>query len=89
MVFGIAGTDVGRILKLASKGAAIASTVGKMEVVDLQDHSAVLRVTDIYIFAECFNVEMAEGVLHACGRDGHVAQRMQSLTEGDFYICRG
>jgi len=89
VVFGIAGQDVGRILKLASKGASIASTVGKMEVVDLQEHSAVLRVAEIYIFAECFNVGMAEGVLSACGRDGYVAQRMRSLTEGDFYICWG
>lgn len=89
VVFGVAGQEVGRILQLASKGASIASTVGKMEVVDLQKDSAVLRVSDIYIFAECFNVGMAESVLRACNREGIVAQQMFSPTEGDFYVRWG
>jgi uncharacterized protein (TIGR02265 family) len=85
-IFGLAGRDVGSILKLASKGASVASNVGKMEVLDLQPESAILRVSEIYIFPECFNAGMAEGVLMACGVEGFVAQKMLSLTEGDFYL---
>jgi uncharacterized protein (TIGR02265 family) len=85
-VFGIAGGDVGRILSLASKGASVASTVGKIEVASQGESSATLRVSEIYVFAECFNVGIAEGVLEVCGREGYVAQRMTSLTEGEFLV---
>ena len=85
-VFGIAGRDVGRILKLASRGASIASSVGKIEVASLSDDSVMLYVFEIYVFAECFNVGITEGVLRACGKQGFVAQKMTSLTEGEFYL---
>ncbi len=86
VVFGIAGRDMGRILKLASKGASIASTHGKIEVVDLQANTAMLRVSDVYVFAECFNTGIAESVFEVCGKQGIVAQRMSSLSDGEFWL---
>jgi hypothetical protein len=86
VIFGAVGHNPAALFKLAGRALKHSSSVGKLETVPVDDHAAVIRATEIYVFTECFGIGMAEGALEACGREGAVLQRMHTLTEVDFLV---
>jgi len=85
-VFGIVGRSVGRVLDLSPKAVAYGTSVGRVVVTEMDETARVMRISDIYPFSEPFSIGMIEGVLIACRRSGYVAQRLLSLTDGEFFV---
>jgi uncharacterized protein (TIGR02265 family) len=76
-------------LALASRLVSFTTNVGTLQSVFLTPSSRLIRARDAYFFAEAFGVGMAEGVLHACHKQGQVLVRALSPTSVDFLISWG
>ena len=88
-VFGSLSGRLRSFSKFASRGVGRASNVGKIATAIVDAETVILYAPWVYLFADCFSVGTAEGVLRACGQTGYVAQRMHSLTEGEFLVHWG
>jgi uncharacterized protein (TIGR02265 family) len=58
----------------------------ELEVVELDERSAVVRMGQIYNFLDSHNVGVFEGVLHHAGVQGRVRIASYSPTEADL-LC--
>ncbi|HEX6245022.1 MAG TPA: DUF2378 family protein [Polyangiales bacterium] len=76
-------------LALASRLVSLTTNVGTLQSVYLTPNSRLIRARDSYFFPESFGVGMAEGVLNACDKQGHVLVRAYSPTDVDFLIGWG
>lgn len=86
VIFGMVRGDVGRIFRLAGRALPHAISPGKLETEMLDDNSALIRASDIYLIADCFAPGIAEGALQACGRQAVIAMKSVSDTEIELWI---
>jgi uncharacterized protein (TIGR02265 family) len=86
VIFGTVGRDVKRIFRLAGRAFPHAMSHGKIECEIVDDQTAIMRASDVYLFADCFAPGIAEGTLDACGLQGVVATRPISHSEIDLWI---
>jgi uncharacterized protein (TIGR02265 family) len=77
------------LLALASRLVSFTTNVGTLQSLHIDSTTRLIRARDTYLFAECFGVGMAEGVLQACGKPGRVLVKAFTPTDVDFLICWG
>lgn len=75
------------ILALAARFVRHTTNVGTLQSVYVDAARRLIRARDTYLFAECFGVGMAEGVLQACGKRGRVLVKAHTPIDVDFLIA--
>jgi uncharacterized protein (TIGR02265 family) len=86
VLFGKIGVEVSTLFKLASRAMRHTQNVGKLETIATDANSVTIRASDFHFFMECIAPGLAEGALEACRKQGLVAQKIISPTEGEFLI---
>lgn len=86
VAFGMFKDNVRGLLRLSTKGYALSLSLGRAEAVDVTDHYAVVRLTDIYNFMDSYHVGVHEGILSACKVDGTVKIKPLSATSADLLL---
>ena len=76
VVFGPLGDNLPALFKIAAKGYALSQTVGRAEVLEVHHDSAVVRLTEMYDFPDCYQVGVFEGVLRHHKHRGDVKIRV-------------
>jgi Protein of unknown function (DUF2378) len=77
------------LLALASRLVSYTTNVGTLESLYVDGTTRLIRARNTYLFAECFGVGMAEGVLRACNQRGQVLVRCITPIDVDFFISWG
>lgn len=86
ILFGFLGNDVRRAMKMAGKGYSVSmSHVAVTHINDGEDF-AHIRLTDIFIFPDCYQVGVSEGAVEAMGRRGETRVRKVAPHSYEFYI---
>lgn len=73
-------------LRAMAKSYMLHMSPGTLEVVELDERSAVVRLNEIYNFLDCHNVGVFEGVLRYAGVRGRVRIHSHSPFEADL-LC--
>lgn len=84
VVFGVLGSDPGRVLKLAAKGYGIAANTGRAVPLEVGEFSGVLRLQTIYNFPAAYHVGLVEGALEMYDRNARVTVVEHSLVDVDI-----
>jgi uncharacterized protein (TIGR02265 family) len=73
VIFGVLGNDLSSVMKAAAKGYKVSIHPGSATVIDVGDRHAHVRLEEIHVFVDCYQVGVFEGAIEACGRRGEVA----------------
>jgi uncharacterized protein (TIGR02265 family) len=87
VVFGVLGKDLGRILRVASKGFEHSLNSAHVELVSGDERSVRLHLAGVYGFIDSYNVGVFEGAFKACDREGSVFYRSIAPGEAEI-ICQ-
>ncbi|MFO0554676.1 MAG: DUF2378 family protein [Polyangiaceae bacterium] len=86
VLFGVLGRDIVAITKLASKAYAIAGSPQRATVVELADKQAIVRLEDIHLFIDSYQIGVMEGVLRLCRLEGSVLTKRLSETSCEMCV---
>jgi uncharacterized protein (TIGR02265 family) len=87
VVFGVLGKDLGRILRVASKGFEHSLNSARVELVASDERSVRLHLAGVYGFIDSYNIGVFEGAFKACDREGSVLYRPIAAGEAEI-ICQ-
>lgn len=72
------------ILQAMAKSYALHMRPATLDVIQTGERQAVVRLNEVYNFADCHNVGVFEGVLRYAGVDGRVRIHSRSPTRADL-----
>jgi uncharacterized protein (TIGR02265 family) len=87
VIFGILGDDLPKVMKAAAKGYKIALQPGSATVLEVGDHHSHVRLDEIYVFSDSYQVGVFEGAITSCNRQGEVAIKRHAPTSVELW-CR-
>jgi uncharacterized protein (TIGR02265 family) len=87
VVFGALGNDVVAVMKLAPKGYALASKVGKAGVREISETHAILAFEEFFGFYDCYHIGVVEGAILACGKKPQIQFRIPQPGKLEM-LCR-
>jgi uncharacterized protein (TIGR02265 family) len=85
VIFGVLGNDLTSVMKAAAKGYKVSMSPGSAEVLDVGARHAHVRLDDVYVFLDSYQVGVFEGAITACGRVGEVGLRRHSPITAELY----
>lgn len=85
VAFGVLGRDLQRITKLVSKAYALSVSPGRATPLDIGDNHSIVRLDDVYTFADCMQVGSFEGVFEMLGYEGDVQIKSISMSSCELY----
>ena len=86
ILFGALRHEVMAVLQLAALALSKTTNVGTCQFERVDERTALLHVTEAYMFAEPFGAGMLEGLLQSAGQRGQVLVQMTSPTSGAFFV---
>lgn len=86
VIFGAFGDSVGGIVKLASKAYRSSLTMGHAETLEQGEGHAIVRLSQMYNFADSYQVGVFEGVLRHQEREGGVLIKAEQRWQVDVYM---
>jgi uncharacterized protein (TIGR02265 family) len=72
IIFGVLGDDLPAIFRTAMKGYKVSISVGSASVIEVGSNHAVIRLQEMYNFADSYQVGVFEGVFRHYDRSGKV-----------------
>jgi uncharacterized protein (TIGR02265 family) len=84
VVFGAVGRDIHRLMALTSKAYEVSGHPQRGEVVEHASNHAIIRLTCIFTFVDCYQPGVLEGVLDVCGLKGTITMKKHSASAADF-----
>jgi uncharacterized protein (TIGR02265 family) len=84
VIFGVLGRDLPAIFRTTTKGYKVSLSVGSADVIEVGDSHAVIRLREMYNFADAYQVGVFEGVFRHYDRPGEV--RLRRVTAFDVDI---
>lgn len=87
VIFGAFGEDIASVMKAAAKGYKVSLHPGSARVLDSGTQHARIRLDDIFVFADCYQVGVFEGAITACRRSGEVAMKRYSPSSVELHVA--
>jgi uncharacterized protein (TIGR02265 family) len=84
IIFGVLGRDLPAIFRTTAKGYKVSLNIGSADVIEVGDNHAVIRLREMYNFADAYQVGVFEGVFRYYDRPGEV--RLRRVTAFDIDI---
>lgn len=84
VVFGVLGSNLAVIMKMAAKGYALSLNVGRAETLDSGNSHTRIHLKEIYCFIDSYQVGVFEGAILAAKRTPDVSMRLISNSEAEL-----
>ncbi len=84
-MFGALGDDVESVIRTSPRGFEVSLNRGRCEILRLAGGEAEVRITDCYLFPDCFLVGAIEGTCAHYGRDALVEIRAATASSCEFF----
>lgn len=87
VIFGALGSDLAAITRLVSKGYEISGAPQRATLVDHGPRHARVRLDEVYIFLDTYQIGVLEGALIACRAQGTVSMRPISVASCEMFVA--
>lgn len=86
VVFGALGDNIPAVVRMSPRGYEVSMNRGRCEVVRVTEREAEIRITDLYLFPDCFLVGVFEGTLAHYGKEATVEIRNVSKGSCEYLV---
>jgi len=85
MIFGVLGSDIRRIMRVARKGYGVSMSHISVQHIDDGANFAHTRLTNIFIFPTAYQPGVFDGAIEAVGQTGETRARVVGAHTVEFY----
>ena len=86
VIFSTVGHNPSTVLRAGVKAYNVSSSVGHVDILEIDDHHGHFHLQDIYNFVEQYHVGIFEGAIRVIGFEPTVLTKPASRTSSEFYV---
>ncbi len=86
VVFGALGDNIPAVMGMSPRGFEVSMSRGRSEIIRVSAHDAEVRISDSYLYPDCFFVGVFEGTLAHYGKEAQVEVRNVGKGTCEYHV---